>query len=351
MPIFSKKCLGIDIGAASIKIVEISLSGRRKKLENYVEFGLTPDGSSFETFQGENLLLLSSEVSEVLKGLFKRASIKEKNVALSIPDFSTFFTTFDLPPMAKAEIPQAVEFEARHHILLPLSEVSFDWQIIEKKEVMPGLKLKILLVAVPNNVLNTYQKMAMLSQLKLKGMEAEVFGLIRSSIPKDLIQKSVCIVDLGWQTTTVSIVENKVLRKSHSFDISGSSLTRALAEKLNISLTEAEKLKKEQGLNPERKDILESLLPQINSLAFEIEKVCNNYQPSESEGVENIILSGGSSVLFGLKEYLEGQLKKNIQMAKPFSGISFPSSLKPRLEELSSSFAVAVGVALMGLES
>lgn len=351
MSIFSKRCLGIDIGAASIKVVELSGAGKKKKLENYIEFDLLPNNSALRTFQGENLLLLSNEVSNVLRAILKRAKVKEKKVALSIPDFSTFFTTLNLPPMSEAEIPQAVEFEARHQILLPLSEIRFDWQIIDKKELMPGLKLKILLVAVPNNVLNTYEEMAGLADLKLKGMEAEVFGLMRSSIPKELSKKVICLVDIGWQSTTVSIVDNNILRISHSFDVSGSTLTKAMSSDLKISSGKAEELKREYGLNPKRKDIFEALLPQINSLTFKIEKVCGDYEASKNKKIDNIILSGGSAVLFGLKAYLESQLKKKVQITEPFAGISFPSVLEPRLKELSPSFAVAVGVALMGLAS
>jgi type IV pilus assembly protein PilM len=351
MGIFSKNCLGIDIGAASIKLVEVSGFGKKKKLENYAEFQLPPTTSSIKTFHGENLLLVSDKVSEILQAVFKRAKIKQKKAALSIPDFSTFFTTFTLPPMTESEIPQAVEFEARHHIPLPLSEVTFDWQIIEKEEMLPGVKLKILLVAVPNKVLQNYQRMATLSQLEVKGMEAEVFGLIRSSIPEDKYQNPVCLVDIGWQSTTVSIVEKKNLRVSHSFDISGTGLTRTLSQKLNIDFEEAEKLKKEYGLDPHREDISKILISEIDSLALEIEKVCQDFYQSEGKKVENLVLSGGTALLFGLREYLETRIKKNVQIADPFSSVSFPSILEPRLKELGPSFAVALGVALMGTET
>lgn len=350
MGIFGKKCLGIDIGASSIKIVEISSFGKKKKLENYIKFSLPQNSSSIKTFHGETLLLLSDEVSEVLQAIFKKTKITQKKVALSLPDFSTFFTTFTLPPMPEAEIPKAIEFEARHHIPLPLSEVTFDWRIIEKEETAPGVKLKILLVAVPNKVLESYQRMATLSQFEVKGMEAEVFSLIKSSIPEGKYKKPICLVDIGWQSTTVSIVENGNLLVSHSFDISGTSLTKTLSRNLKISIAQAEKLKKEYGLDPRKEEISRVLLPEINSLAQTIEKVCQDFYQEKEKKVEDIILAGGTALLFGLKEYLEARTKKNVQIANPFSSISYPSILKPRLEEFGPSFAVALGAGLMGVE-
>ncbi len=351
MGIFSKSCLGIDIGASSIKIVEISSFAKRKKLKNYVEFTIPSETPALKTFQGESLTLSSDRASEILEALLKEAKIKEKKSAFSLPDFSTFFTSFSLPPMSREEVPQAIEFEARHYIPVPLSEVTFDWQIIEKKEIFPGVELKVLLVAVPNKVLASYQRAANLIQIELKSMEAEVFGLIRSSIPKALAKEPICLVDIGWQSTSVSIVEKEILRLSHSFDVSSQSLTRSLSKELSVDLKEAEELKTKYGLDPKRKDIAQILLSQIDSLVFEIEKICRNYYQKEGRNVNHVIIAGGTATLFGLRDYLESKMKKKIILADPFSSISFPASLKERLKELGPSFAVAVGVALMGLES
>lgn len=349
--IFFKRCLGIDIGAFSIKIVELSRFGKKKKLENYIKFSFPIKDSSFRMFHQENLTLLSENAAEILNALFEKVNIKEGKAAFSLPDFSTFSTSFMLPPMTRTEVPQAIEFEARHHIPLPLSEVTFDWQIIEKKEIPPEVELKILLVAIPNKVLWNFQKMVNLTQIEMKGMEAEVFALIRSSIPESLAEKTVCLVDIGWRSTTVSIVENKTLKESHSLDFSSDSMTKNLSSGLKINLESAEKLKIEHGLDPKEKNISRILLSQVNSLAFEIKKICDDFCRIEDRKVDNVILTGGAATLFGLKEYLAAKLKKEVQIADPFKNISFPSSLEARLKKIGPSFSVAVGAALMGLET
>jgi len=353
MRLFSKRrALGIDIGAATIKVVELSSSGDKKTLENYLEFKLPKSNSPLKTFYGNSMLLLSNEVSDILQALFKRAKIEVKKAAFSIPDFSTFFTTFDLPPMNEAEIPRAIEFEARHHIPLPLSEVVFDWQIIEKEQVSPGVKLKVLLVAVPNKVLDSYQRLAALCNLEVKGMEAEVFGLMRSSVKAGKHWGPICLVDIGWQSTTVSIVDKMVLRASHSFDFSSGSLTRALMAALNLSEEQAEDLKIREGLDPKNEQVASVLLKEIDTLAMEVEKICVNFSQTDGNNpLSDIILAGGAAALFGLKEYFASRLKKNVQITKPFSVFNCPPILQKRLEEISSSFAVASGAAMMALEA
>lgn len=350
MGIFSKKFTGIDIGVSSIKVVEVSLSGKKIKLENYAKFNLPKENNPLKIFQGEGTAVLSREAVDVIRAILEKAGIKEKKVSFSIPDFSTFFTTFSLPPMNKEEIPKAVEFEARHHIPLPLREVSFDWQIIKKEKTFPGLALKVLLVAVPNKVLESYQKVAALSEVELIGMEAEVFGTLKSSIPDNLSNQPVCLVDIGWQSTTISVVEKGILKESYSFDISSKRLSQLISSALSVSLNEAERIKQEFGLDPQKKKTLNVLIPEINSLAFEISKVMKEFQQGGGEEIKNIILTGGTASMFGLKEYIEEKTKKAVLIANPFSKVQYPPELKDRLEKIGPSFSVALGVAMMDRE-
>ena len=351
MSLFTKNYLGIDIGAASIKIVEISAGGKKKKLENYIEFKMPLSGQSLKTFHNENVALLSSEVSEILQALLKKAKIKGKKVALSLPDFSTFFTTFCLPPMTETEVPQAIEFEARHYIPLPLSEVTFDWQIIGKEETVSGLKRKVLLVAIPNTVLQNYQKVASLCNLEITGMEAEVFSLVRSAWPGGKYDfLPICMVDFGWKSTTVSIVEKKKLLSSFSFDISSIALTKDLSLALKVSLQEAEKLKTMHGLDPKKPEVAKVLLDKINLLTMEIDKICENFFQENGRRVENLFLSGGTASLFGLKEYIGARIKKNVFIVDPFACVNYPIILNKRLGQIGPSFAVALGAALMATE-
>lgn len=348
---FSKSVLGIDIGVSSIKLVELSARGSKKKLENYVQFQLPGAGGSLKAFHSQEGVLFTEEVALVLKAIMKKTGIKQKKVTFSIPDFSTFFTTFSLPPMGEEEVPKAIEFEARHHIPVPLSDVNFDWQIIEKEKKLPTVRLKVLLVAVPKKVLQSYQEVAQLCGLNLKGMEAEVFGLIRAVVPKEKTPEVVCMVDIGWQSTTVSLVKKNNLVASHSFDISGSRLNKALSSGLSVSAEEAEVLKRKHGLNPNKADIFKILSEQINVLAGSIDKVCRDFsETGEQPIIESIMLVGGNSALIGLEEYLANRLQKKVQRANPFADIVTASLLQDRLKQLGPTFAVALGVSMMGFE-
>ena len=245
---FPKRFLGIDIGTSAIKIVELSRWGERIKLENYGEIlARFLYQKPFRTFEKSTLLLSSNDIAKAIKAVMVEAQIKARQCIFSIPDFSSFFTNFELPPMTKEELPQAVTFEARRHIPLPLGEVTLDWEVLKGKINQKKTKLKILLVAVPNEVINQYREIATLSELGLFALEAEVFGLVRSLIPEDE-KRVISLIDIGDRSTTCSIIEKRVLIKSHSFDMGGNQLTEQIAKSLSIDYKMAADLKTKYGL-------------------------------------------------------------------------------------------------------
>jgi type IV pilus assembly protein PilM len=356
--LFPKRFLGIDIGTSYIKIVEISKFGYRRKLENYGEMAAEVlYQKPFRTFEKNTLLLSSQEIARAIRAIIEEAKIKSRQVVFSIPDFSTFFTNFELPPMSKEELPQAIRYEARQYVPLPLGEVTLDWQAIEGR-VSEGKKtnFKVLLVAVPKEVINQYREIARISQLELGALEAEVFGLMRSLIKED--EKGlISIVDIGARSTTCNIVEGKNLKISYSFDMSANEFTKVIAKSLNVDYSEAERLKKEYGiltLNSDKEEIAKNLrqilLPLIDTILREIKVIFNNFYQKERKEIPKIILAGGVALLPGLKEYFAENLKKEIEIANPFSGLFYPPILEKTLKEMGPSYAVAVGAALRGLE-
>lgn len=353
-----KNCLGIDIGTSSIKIIELSKVGARVKLENYGETSaLTLYEKPFRTFEKSTLLLSSSDIGKAILAILEEAKIKTKSTVFSIPDFSTFFTNFELPPMTEEELPQAINFAAPQYIPLPLSEVTLDWQLIGGKIAdRKGTKLKVLLVAVPNEIINQYGEIAKISGLETKFIEAEAFALLRSFIETD--KMTIGLVEIGARSTTCSIVDEGRLKSSHSLDIAGNELTEALAKGLSLDYKEAEGLKKKYGISPllrepsepEGKKIAQTLLPSVDSILVEIQRIFQSFSQVEKKEIEKIFLAGGLTLLPGLKEYFASVLKKEIEIVNPFTNIFYPPILEKTLKEMGPSYATAVGAALRGLE-
>lgn len=349
----AKSFLGIDIGTSSIKIIELSKKGAKKQLENYGEITILTLQKPFSVLSRESRLLPAQEVASAISAVLIEAGISTREVNFSIPDFSSFFTSFNLPRMSEKELEQAIQYEARSYIPLPLSEITLDWQIINKtasqKEASP---LKILVVAIPNEIIKQYQQISFLAKLELKSMEAEVFALQRSLAKST--EKTAAVIDIGARSTTCNIFEKEILESSHSFNVSGNELSVIISRSLRIDYQQAENLKKEYGLlglGQKGKEIKEILLPLVDSIISETKKTIQAFLDKEGKNVEKLFLAGGSALMPGLKEYFAEELAPlKVDIANPFAGIGYPEILGDTLKDMGSAWAIAVGSALRGLE-
>lgn len=347
---FPKKLLGIDIGTSSIKIVELSRWGQGKTLENYGEIkSASLLKEPFRNVEKGTFLLSNYFVSRAIRAVLDEARIKTKEVIFAIPDFSTFCVSFELPPMTQGEIAQAVYYNASQYIPLPITETALDWKLISGAPGDNKSKLKIFLVAIPNQIIKDYQEVAQLAGLELYAAEAEALGIVRSLVKDN--KKCVCLVDIGVQSTTFNIINKGILIKSYSLNFAGGQLTHAVSSVLGVGHSEADEIKNKEGLASLKENISKTMYILIDPLLLEIKNILADFYREEGKDVEAVYLTGGTSVLPGLKEYFSESLKKNVEIPNCFSDILYPPILGKCLEKMAPSFSVATGVALGGLET
>ncbi len=348
--IFPKKMVGIDIGTSSLKIVELSRFGGGKTLENY---GQIQSASLYKDALAGNqkgsYLLSSDFVARAIRGVLDEAKIKTKAAIFSIPDFSTFCTSFDIPYMTEKEIPEAIHYNASQYITLPVSEVTLDWVVIPSGTPGKNAPMRIFLVAVPNQVVQEYQTVAKMAGLSLYALEAEALGIARALAKNN--KGTVCVVDIGVQSSTINIVDKGFLKKSYSFNFNSSQLGRTVASTLGVGVDEAEAIKNKDGLMYPRQDVAKTLYLLIDPLLIEVKNVCAEFFSLEQKEVSQIYLTGGTANLPGLKEYFAESLKKEVSIPNCFSDFLYPPILEQTLRQMSGSFSVAVGMALRGLET
>lgn len=347
---FPQKMLGIDVATASVKVVELSRWGQGKTLENYGQIRSSSlYKEPFRNMEKGSYLLSNYFVSRAVRAILDEARIKTRAAIFSIPDFQTFCTSFELPPMTKKELPDAVYYSAPQYIPLPATETTLDWRLVGGEPGDKKSNLKIFLVAIPNQVVQDYQKVAQLAGLDLYAVEAEAMGLSRALV-KDA-RKCICIIDIGVQSTTINIVFAGYMKKSYSYDFAGGQLTHAIASVLGVGHVEADEIKNKEGLMSAQKNISETLYLLVDPLLVEIKKILYDFYLEENREIESVYLTGGTASLPGLKEYFQEMLGKKVEIPNCFSDLLYPPILEKTLEKLAPSFAVATGVALGGLET
>lgn len=349
----SKSVVGIDIGVSSVKVVQLRKENERGILETYGELKAAPYlKSGGDGIGGGFLRFLDSDIVGMLTDIIRESKVTAKEAVVAIPAISSFVTMVELPSRDRAEIVKAIPFEARKYVPIPVSEVALDWQIIDEGDaVAEDAKTKVLLVAVPKEVVNKFHRILEGVNMNISALEIETFSLVRSLIGRD---KSVtALINVGSQSTTIAIVDRGVVMLSHTIDRGSNELTSALSRGLGITLERADSFKAEIGLSerPEDREISSIMTPLIEILLAEIERAINAYNRKTERRIEKINLTGGGSRLKGLIDYTAKRFGMETIQGNPFTRVTYPAFMQPILKDIGSTFPVAVGLALREISS
>jgi len=377
MPLFStpQSYLGIDFDSNSIKVVELRNDGGRPRLVTYGYYDGDVDQATRERSNDR-------ETAKLIRHVCRKAKTTTTKTITALPAFSVFSSILNLPAMTKKDLASAVKWEAKKVIPLPLDEMILDWKLLEdlptasvraeengdvatlKPEEENGTKgmakisnktkkqyLRVLLTAAPKDLVKRYIDTFRAGGLNLLSLDTESFALIRSLVGND--KSALMIVDIGSVVTNISVVVNSIPILNRSIDVGGTTITNAIAASLNVSASRAEQFKYDIGMNPDRvgqgsvpKTIETTLQPIIDELRYSL----NLYKNQGQKTIEKIILTGGSSLLSNLPQYLSQALGLRVFLGDPWARVIYPQELKPVLDEVGPRFSVAVGLAMRDIE-
>lgn len=348
--------LGIDIGSSSIKVVQLSRKNGRVVLDTYGALALGPY-AGIEI--GRATSLSSAKLSEVLLDLFREAQVTSKECGVSIPLASSLVTTIEMPPIEEKDLVAMVPIEARKYIPVSINEVALDWWVVPQSndETVTATSLEtskkmlsVLLVVILNEVLQRYQEVVTQSQLTSSFFEVEIFSTIRSVVEGGGMRPTM-VVDFGAATTKIYIIEQGVVRFSHTISKGAQDITFVLANTYGISIAEAENFKRREGLDgvyggKSLKDAAEVVLHYVFT---EANIVLLNFQKRHGKNIERVYLTGGGSTLKGILPVAQTVFETDLVLGDPFAKVQTPAFMEAVLQEVGPEFAVAVGVALRKL--
>lgn len=328
--------MGVDIGTANIKIVQLKPKDDKFVLETY---GLV---NAAQQIANKDNTLVVNKTADILKNLLHKAGVTTNHVVASLPNNVVFTSVIELPKIPENEMQAAVEFEAKKYVPLALNEVALSWSVLEAK---PGvdLKNKVLLTAVPNAVIDNYLKVFHQAGLQPEALEIEALALIRCLVGETA--NNVLLIDIGAKNTSLNLVENGYLRLSKNLTVGGDTVTTSIAQSLNINFTRADQFKKDFGLSSQGQQIPQVMRPILDIIKSEANQLISIFENRASIHLDKILISGGGSKLPGLVEYFS-VLGKPVVEANPWSKIIYPLELKPIVEPLGPNLALAVGLAM-----
>jgi len=351
--LFGKKrlipVLGLDISSSSVKLLEISKSGGKYRIENYAVTSLPPN-----VVVEKNIAELEP-VAEAIKKVATLSKCKLKTAAVAVAGSAVITKLIEMPVgLNDDSMENQISLEADQYIPYPLDEVAIDFEVQGQTENNPE-RVDVLLAACRRENVDLRVDALEMADFLTKVVDVEAyaieraFELIRPQLDCDE-DSAIAIVDIGSSMTTLSVLVDGQTVYTREQLFGGRQLTEEIQRRYGLSLDEAGLAKKQGGLPDDYEpEVLEPFKDAV------IQQVTRSLQfffsSSQYNDVDHIVLAGGVASMPELAELVQDKLGTATSVANPFADMSVASKVDAMLlSNDAPSLMIACGLALRSFE-
>ncbi|WP_370325039.1 type IV pilus assembly protein PilM [Euzebya sp.] len=347
--------IGLDIGSSAVRAIQLS---RRKDVVTLDRLGQVVLPAQ-AVIDGE--IRDPAAITEAIGILWDQFGFKSKKVALGLANQHVIVRRVDLPHLDVPDMKESLRFQAQDYLPLPIEQIEFDYEYIEEFTHEDGsTMMRVLFVAAEKHMVASVLDVAKAARLRPVALDLDAFAAMRSlRTPLHGAERfgagdtsGELIVDLGSQLTNLVVHSDGVPRFARIINIGGDDITESLVSAFGMEWQQAETLK---SVTPGASSQYSTLLDdRISWLVEEIRNSMTYYRAAPGAiDVQRVVLTGGSSLIPGIDERISRALAAEAVTGKPFRGLHIGKDLTftdDELEAAQTFFAVAVGLAMRGLE-
>jgi len=333
--------LAIDLGSRATKAV---LLDRRQDAYSLSRYAIT-DAPIYEKGIPQGLL------TEHLRSMVALMSPKTRQVTLAVGSEDSVLRSTEMPLLPLNDMRQMLKFNAKSYLQQDLRDYVFDCYIVPpstKAAAEPGRaasKYKVWVGGARREWLANLEGAVKGAGLVADQVTLAVLGPINAlelAEPETFAKEVVALVDLGFRTTTISILNCGDLCLNRTVETGGDKLTAGLSEAMSISYAEAEGIK--IGMP---KEVETHLQPLIAPLGRELRASMDFFEHQCEKTVTKALVSGGAARSEFILQLLQAELGVVCQPWNPTAAVQM--SLAPQqmteVEQVSGQLAVALGAA------
>lgn len=349
--------VGLDIGTSGVRAAELTLGARPVRLERFGQVGL-PAGAVRD---GE--VIDTDIVAAAIKQLWAQVRFTSKRVVLGVANQKVVVRQVDLPWLPPGELRSSLAFQVQDSIPMPVERAILDYHPLEEFEGENGARmLRVLLVAAARDMVAAALEAVRKAGLATVMVDLTSFAVLRALAPVDelgLEPEAEALVEVGAGVTNIVVHAGGVPRFVRILLMGGQDVTEAVAERLGVSLEEAEGVKQSVGMTVDvGADAASTPTSRVidstgGAFVQEVRGSIAYYagQPTAAP-LRRIRLSGGGAQLPGLAERLSAATRLPVTTTSPMEGIRIGSTglSAEQLRSVQPVASVPIGLAL-GLAS
>lgn len=337
------KVVSIEIGNALTKVALVDYKAKNTKVYNAFVFA-TPEGTIDDGY-----IKNSEEFCETLSSKLAEYSIGERRVVFAVSSSKIANREVSLPYVSKDKIMSMVRANATDYFPVDIKNYHLSYQMLEKVITKEEKSMKLLLLAAPLDLLETYFDLAKVMGFQLQSIDYAGNAIVQATKNLKKTETNVCI-HLNEKNSIISIMENGVLALQRSVAY-GSDV--AIDAMLNI-----DKYRYDDTMNREKiqqilleRQMIDTVMPENDDVAYtdadmtederdrakvtssfryligNVTRVLDYYMTKTAGArVDVIYISGLGSEYKGLRELLSFEIGSQVKAFKDVEGIIYSGS-------------------------
>lgn len=199
-----KKVLSIEIGLHTTRVCEVESGKKNPHVYNCISFD-TP-----ENIVEDGFILDKELMAQTLKTELANAKMSNREVIFTIASTKIANREVVIPLVPDNKIQAVIDASATEYFPLDVSEYTISYSILEKINTKEDKKLKLLLLAAPNNLIKNLYAFAEIAGLHVAAID--YLGNSAYQLLKKQVGTGVNVsVQINEQTTLVNVMENEKL--------------------------------------------------------------------------------------------------------------------------------------------
>ena len=308
------KLVSIVINNEYIKICEITKSGKNSVVHKTVTIPAPED------CYVEGVIEQTDVLAKAIKVVMDEHRFNANNVAFSISSPRLATKEVLIPNVKANKIDKLVQANATEYFPVNMDEYIIQYTVLEKVEDQGQEKIKLMVAAVPSEVVESYYGLA--KALGLKVAFVDYAGNSTYQIMKQQIGPEVSLViQVENDGTVINIFKDNVLQLQRNVPYGKSMLVNAVMEKYGLKYEAATaKLQNETLLHSrfDGDEVTESL----RYMASNINRVIDYYVSRNRISIQKAYLIGHSTSIKGFATLLSNELNMPIEKVERLKNIA-----------------------------
>lgn len=341
--------VGVDISSTAVKLLQLSRSGNRYRVEHYAVEPLPPNAVV------EKNIVEVEAVGEAIKRALARSGSRARHAAAAVAGSAVITKVIAMPAdLDGDDMESQIELEAGNYVPYPIEEVNLDFEVLGPMPNAPE-SVQVLLAASRAENVEVRASALELGGLTPRVMDVEVFAIENAfallgdqlNIPRDGV---VALIDSGATMTTLNVLRNGRSLYSREQVFGGKQLTDEVMRRYGLSYEEAGLAKRQGGL-PESYEV-EVLEPFKEAMVQQVSRLLQFfYAGSDFNRVDQIVIAGGCASIPGIAAMVEEQLGVPTMIANPLAHMTLgPRVQAHALAQDAPALMIACGLALRSFD-